>query len=347
MLEFSLRTVRRTSPVEAEARVGSGEILCLIGQTGAGKTTLLRLLAGHEPALGSLALRVGTTPSHGAGVLDLLALPSWARGLAYVPQRPAALWPRTTVSRSLDLVARLGRRPNPGAGPPGPEDPAETREAILARLRLDALRDRPSGRLSGGELQRLALAQAFASRPNGLLLDEPLSQQDPVWRRDLMDRMADTIRILGIPALWATHDLPEAQRVATAILALDEGHVVWAGSPDELLTRPATRHLARLVGYVAFLPAPDGTVVGVHPDRAVLDPAPGTLAPRSVTVSGIARQSRPFGGRRLLRVEPDGGAPFEIALSADAPVPADGARVRVVLLDPPHFPNDAERNGGS
>lgn len=352
MLRFDLRTVRTQAPVVAAGSVQPGHVLCLIGSTGAGKSTLLHMLSGREPAEGILTLTgAGTEPQDPARVTsgtcqDLMGLPPHRRRLAHVPQRPVALWPARTVRETLRRVQRLTAHARLESNPTRfawEEDPGGRRTRLLAAFRLEPLADRLAAHLSGGELQRLVLAQALASGPRGLLLDEPLSQQDPAARPALADGLAAAIRDHSLPAIWATHDVAEAQRVATEIAILDAGQICFRGTPDALLTHPPTAALARLVGYTAFLPLMSGEVVGVHPDRAVLGP----VGPRSdgpwLPVAALAGQARPWGGRRLLTLTLPSGpeTTFAIALGPDAVLPREGECVTVHLLDPPHYPQQA------
>jgi ABC-2 type transport system ATP-binding protein len=182
--------------------VHAGEVVVLLGPNGAGKSTLLSVLAGALPAT---AGRVST------------GLPPVEIGWA--PQRPAQ-YRRLSARENLALFARLQRLP----------DPARTADAMLAEFELPP-DGRPSSHLSVGNQQRLNLAIAFLGRPALLLLDEPTASLDPPQARALWDRIVRA-REDGAGAVVATHVLDEALQ-ADRVLALRDGRVVFAGTPDE------------------------------------------------------------------------------------------------------------------
>ncbi len=151
--------------------VRRGEFLGLVGPNGSGKTTLLRILLGLQaPTRGRVRL-FGE---------DIAAFRQWWR-VGYVPQRPAALaggFPATVEEVVATGLAAGGRgRAGPGRSPAGPPPPRSPREA-LALVGMEHLAHRPIGRLSGGQQQRVFLARALVSRPELLVLDEPLEGVD-------------------------------------------------------------------------------------------------------------------------------------------------------------------------
>lgn len=339
MLRFEVVTSRTRSRVVLAGEIADGAILCLLGRTGAGKSTVLHMLSGREAAQGFVRLtdREGTWREVGH-------LPTHARALAYVPQRPQALWPRRSVEATIELVRHLGTR-----GITRAPDAAPDRDTLIDALRLGGVRRAPSGRLSGGETQRLLLAAALSSGPRGLLLDEPLSQQDPAQRAAFAEILAHFVRDLGIPAVWATHDLREAERVAQTIVVLDQGRAVWQGTPEALTARPPDRATAELVGYTAFLPRdavrlpeagmrpPEDTAyrAAVHPDRTVVGAAPPPSPGPWCAVAAVARTVRSEGAHRVLVAHTPSGHAVEAALPPWQEVPAPGSPVTVWLHDPP------------
>ncbi|MDE2368171.1 MAG: ATP-binding cassette domain-containing protein [Burkholderiales bacterium] len=190
----------RYGPVEALAAVDlslhRGERLALVGANGSGKTTLLRLLDGM-PASG------GERRVH-------RAVPS-----AMLFQRPflLRLSVRANVMLSLALrrVARGERR-------------ARCDEA-LRRVGLLALADRLAPALSGGQQQRLALARAWALRPELLLLDEPTASLDPGAKREI-ESLIEEVAADGVTIVMSTHNLGQAKRLATRVVYLEAGKLV-------------------------------------------------------------------------------------------------------------------------
>jgi ABC-2 type transport system ATP-binding protein len=192
----------RVALAPTDLEVSGGEVVVLLGPNGAGKSTLLAVLAGALPATG------GTVET---------ALPPAAIGWA--PQRPAQ-YRRLSARENLALFARLlGLREAEGAA-----------EAMLAEFELPA-DDRPSVQLSVGNQQRLNLAIGFLGVPRLLLLDEPTASLDPPQARALWTRVVRA-RAGGAAAVVATHLVDEALQ-ADRVLVLEEGRVVFAGTPAE------------------------------------------------------------------------------------------------------------------
>jgi ABC-2 type transport system ATP-binding protein len=183
----------------------SGELVALIGPNGAGKTTLLSIIAG------------ALSQSEG-----LVRRPAGRRSIGWVPQQPA-LYSKLTVAENLRLFARLERV-------------ADVDAAVERMLDQTDLRTRAGeqvGRLSGGNQQRVNIAIALLSAPGILLLDEPSASLDPRQRARLWEfigQLADG----GTGVLYSTHDVLEAQHHADRVLALDQGRLVFSGSPAEM-----------------------------------------------------------------------------------------------------------------
>ncbi|MBM7440114.1 ABC transporter ATP-binding protein [Streptomyces sp. HB132] len=217
----------------------SGECLAVVGRSGSGKTTLGRCLAGlHRDHTGHVLLDGKPLPrSLRDRSREQLAAVQYvfqdARA-AFDEHRPVL----DQVARTAVRLRGVGRR----------EATAEARR-VLADLGIDdSLVRRLPGRLSGGELQRAALARALLARPRALVCDEITSGLDPVTRRSLLDLLAVLIRREDGPGvLLITHDLDTAAP-ATRVAVLDAGEVVEQGPAEQVLTAPQHPFTVSLLG---------------------------------------------------------------------------------------------------
>ncbi|HKG37508.1 MAG TPA: ABC transporter ATP-binding protein [Conexibacter sp.] len=191
-----------------DLRVEQGEFVCLLGPSGAGKSTTLRLLGGLMEGSGDIEV-YGESPHHG-----------WRR-LAYVFQSPRLVRWRSAIDNVM-----LGMELRDGRG-----DKAARRErarAVLERVGLADLADRPAHLLSGGEQQRVAIARALAVEPDVLLMDEPFSALDVRTRTELRRQMVELWQETGLTVVFVTHDVDEA-------LALGARAVVLSRKPTRVL----------------------------------------------------------------------------------------------------------------
>lgn len=204
------------------ASVSAGEVTGLVGPDGAGKTTLLRLIAGL------------LVPDTGKNTIQDLDPVSDARAVhrivSYMPQR-FGLYEDLSVQKNLTLYADL--RSVTGA------DRDDAFERLLRFTGLTDFKKRLAGALSGGMKQKLGLACALIKTPDLLLLDEPSVGVDPISRRELWRMVYDLVD-QGIGVIWSTAYLDEAERCARVLL-LNEGSLLYAGSPQELTDRVAGR----------------------------------------------------------------------------------------------------------
>jgi osmoprotectant transport system ATP-binding protein len=213
--------------------VRPGECVALVGRSGCGKTTALRLV-------NALLL-----PSAGTVRVDGRATTDWdpirlRRRTGYVIQE-VGLLPHRTVAENVGIVCMLEAW-----------DAARRTHRVDALLTLVGLPAAEFGhrhphQLSGGQRQRVGLARALAAEPPLLLLDEPFGALDPITRRELQDEFVRLRSTLGTTALFVTHDLGEAARVADRLVLLADGRLAATGSLDELRAsaHPEARALAR------------------------------------------------------------------------------------------------------
>jgi osmoprotectant transport system ATP-binding protein len=204
----------------------------LLGASGSGKSTLLRTVNRLVvPQSGAVYLG-----GQDVAAQDPVAL---RRGIGYVIQA-VGLFSHMTVAQNISVVpsllgwerARIDRRVN----------------ELLDLVGLDPqrYRSRYPRQLSGGEQQRVGVARAIAAEPPVLLMDEPFGAVDAIVRRSLQDEIRRIARTLRTTILFVTHDVDEALRLADRIVVMQDGHVEQQGTPEELLTAPATPYVSRL-----------------------------------------------------------------------------------------------------
>jgi putative ABC transport system ATP-binding protein len=198
---------------DVNASIPDEGVTVLVGPSGSGKSTLLRCCNRLE------AVTEGTITFRGddLATLDVLQL---RRRVSMVFQRPTP-FPGTG-------------RDNLRTADPTLDD--ERGRDLLARVQLDPhFLDREATELSGGEAQRLCLARSLAVDPEVVLMDEVTSSVDPGARRAL-EALATSLAVEGIPIVWVTHDLAQAQRLADTLLVLVDGHVADPSEADAFVT---------------------------------------------------------------------------------------------------------------
>ncbi|MDR0253087.1 MAG: ABC transporter ATP-binding protein [Brucellaceae bacterium] len=217
--------------------VEKGEFISFLGPSGCGKTTVLRMIAGFEsPDQGMIEI-------NGQDVVDLK--PN-KRNIGMVFQA-YALFPNMTVAQNVAFGLRV-------SGKPKAEIDATVKE-MLELIRLEHLADRFPYQMSGGQQQRVALARALATKPQVLLLDEPLSALDAKIRISLREEIRAIQRKLGITTVFVTHDQEEALSISDRIVVMHEGKADQIGTPFDIYNRPASRFVASFVGTLNMLEA--------------------------------------------------------------------------------------------
>jgi zinc/manganese transport system ATP-binding protein len=200
--------------------VGAGAFVAILGPNGSGKTSLLRAILGLvAPSSGHIEV-LGHTPRRGDP------------GIGYVPQRSD--FDADLPFRGRDLV-RLGIDGHRwGFGLPDPRVRAQVATA-LASVEAEGYADAPIGRLSGGEQQRLRIAQALVGDPRILLCDEPLANLDLRYQQTITELIASWRKRASGTVLFVTHDVNPVLQLVDQVVFVVNGR--WAaGSPDEVLT---------------------------------------------------------------------------------------------------------------
>lgn len=212
------------------AHIAPGRITGVVGPDGAGKTTLLRLMAGLLlPSQGRILINGKDATKDAQEIHETLG---------YMPQK-FGLYEDLSVLENLTLHAKLKNVPN--------SELKNTFDAFLKFTRLEPFQDRLAGKLSGGMKQKLGLACSLLQQPKVLLLDEPSVGVDPLSRRDLW-AMVKAFTGGGTTVVWSTSYLDEAQ-LCDEVLVLNEGHLLFTGTPDELSNKLVGR-IFQTTGFV-------------------------------------------------------------------------------------------------
>ena len=214
-------------------QVRKGEFVTIIGSSGCGKTTALKMVNGLiRPDAGDILI-------HGENIRDKDQT-RLRRGIGYAIQG-SVLFPHMTVEQNISYVPSLLNG----------WDRARTKAAVSKWMKIvgldEELKERYPAELSGGQQQRVAIARALAASPEILLMDEPFGAVDEITRGQLQEELLRIYRETGITVLFVTHDIGEALKLGTKVLVLDQGEIQQYAPPAELLSRPATPFVERLV----------------------------------------------------------------------------------------------------
>lgn len=218
-------------------RLERGEIVAMVGESGSGKTTTIRMIAGFEvPDAGEI--HFNGTPLVGP---NLFVSPE-AREIGMVFQ-DLALFPHLTVKKNLLFGVKQKNR----------RSTAYVRE-LLELVGLPGLENRYPHEISGGQVQRIALARALASQPKLLLLDEPFNNLDIRIKMTLLGEIRDIIKRTDTTTLFITHEKSEAFVLADRIAVLRNGRLQQCASPREIYSQPANTYVAEFFGQANHIP---------------------------------------------------------------------------------------------
>jgi molybdate transport system ATP-binding protein len=222
--------------LDVTVHVAAGEVVAILGPNGAGKTTLLRALAGLRPL------------SSGRVELDGEVLDSSEAGRRVPPQERRI----GMVFQDYRLFPHLSACENVAFGPrsTGTAKAQARADATdwLGRLGLAGVEGRRPAELSGGQAQRVALARALCTQPELLLLDEPLAALDVSARADVRTELQTQLAQFAGATVLVTHEPLDALSLADRLVILESGRITQDATPVDIVRRPATPYIARLVG---------------------------------------------------------------------------------------------------
>jgi energy-coupling factor transport system ATP-binding protein len=248
---------------DVSLQLGIGEFALLAGRSASGKSTLLRAACGLVPHFhgGEISGNVQV-----AGIDAIATGPGeLASAVGYVAQDPETQVVSTTVAAEIELPLEMRGEP--------PTSRARAVEEVALALAIPHLLDRTVDTLSGGELQRVALAAALVTRPQLVLLDEPTSQLDPVAGDELIWLLRRLNEEWGVTILLAEHRLERCLAAADRVIAMDAGAIAFDGKPRDFLTWAQETDVAletpaaRLFSLAGLSPLP----VGVRDARRILE----------------------------------------------------------------------------
>ena len=212
-----------------------GHFVTFLGPSGCGKTTLLRMVAGfYEPDDGEILLNGKR----------IERIPPYSRNTAMVFQE-YALFPHMNVFDNVSYGLRVKNRPK--------EEIERRVKEALDLMQLKGMEDRFPNQMSGGQLQRVAVARALVMNPEVLLLDEPLSNLDAKLRESVRVELRDIQKKMGLSTIYVTHDQSEALSMSDMIVVLKGGVVHQTGSPQEIYFEPKTPFVADFIGTTNLL----------------------------------------------------------------------------------------------
>ena len=279
---FGLQTAVR----DLQLDIASGELVVLLGPSGAGKTTTLRLVAGLEsPDSGSVSI----------GGRDVTNLAPALRDVTFVFQQ-YSLYPHLSVYDNLAFPLRSPLRKIS-------EAEVKTKVLEVARmLRMEDKLQNPATKLSGGQMQRVAIGRALVRNPAVYLMDEPLSSLDAKLRNDLRLELKRIQEDTGATMLYVTHDQVEALTLANRIGVLDHGNLVQLGTPQQVYEDPHSVAVASRLGSprinllprsaLGELPIPLGVhTVGLRAEHLrITDAATATLRAQVQRIERLSDQ---------------------------------------------------------
>ena len=217
--------------------IESGEFFTLLGPSGCGKTTTLRMIAGFDvPDSGQVFI----------GGKDLTDAPPEKRPVHTVFQS-YALFPHLTVAQNIAFPLKMARRPY--------EEIRRRTSETLEQMRLADKAEFYPRQLSGGQQQRVSLGRALVSRPQLLLLDEPLAALDAKLREEMQVELINLQREVGVAFVFVTHAQDEALALSHRIAVMRQGRVEQVDEPARLYGFPRNRFVADFIGHINMLDA--------------------------------------------------------------------------------------------
>lgn len=271
-----------TAVRDLDLEIHPGELLVLLGPSGCGKTTTMRCIVGlEEPETGRIEMGDKSIFDSRLGI----NIPVNKRNVGMVFQS-YAIWPHKTVFENVAFPLEVRRLPS--------RTVSQRVAEILDLVGLAQYANRGASQLSGGQMQRVALARSVIMEPSVLLLDEPLSNLDAKLRDRLRIELRKIQQKLGITTVYVTHDQAEALALADRIAVMREGRIVQLDAPQDLYRDPVDRFVADFIGSSNLFAT---EVLGVEED--------GRIRVRLPSGDELVAESAPQGGQAFVCVRPE------------------------------------------
>ncbi len=251
--------------------IPTGRIVALIGPSGCGKTTCLKMINRL------IKMTSGRILIDGKDITEFDVI-EMRRNMGYVIQQ-TGVFPHMTVRENIEIIPTLQKK-----------DPEATRKRTKELMKMVGLGedflDRYPTQLSGGQLQRVGVARAFATDPEIILMDEPFSALDPITRSQLQDELLFLQDNFKKTIVFVTHDMDEAIKLGNYICIIKDGEIVQYGTPEEIMKNPVNEYVADFVGRNRIWANPEY----IHAeDIMVLNPL---TVPRGISAISTLEQMR-------------------------------------------------------
>lgn len=223
--------------------IPKGNLVAFIGASGCGKTTTLKMINRLiKPTSGKIFI-------HGEDIetKDVIKL---RRNMGYVIQQ-TGMFPHMTIKENIEIIPKAEKR-----------DPGEIEKRTYDLMEMVGLNpeeflNRYPTELSGGQLQRVGVARAFATDPEIILMDEPFSALDPITRLGLQEELIDLQSKLKKTIVFVTHDMDEAIKIADMICIMKDGEILQYDTPENILKNPINDFVSEFVGRNRIWTSPE------------------------------------------------------------------------------------------
>ena len=213
--------------------IPKGQIVVLIGPSGCGKTTTLKMINRL------ITISSGKILIDGKDNMDYDPI-ELRRSMGYVIQQ-TGLFPHMSVKENIEIIPILEKKDR--------DQINQKTFELMKMVGLDeSFLDRYPTQLSGGQLQRIGVARAFATDPEIILMDEPFSALDPITRGQLQDELIFLQAKLHKTIVFVTHDMDEAVKLADRICIMKNGQIIQYDTPEQIMKNPADDYVADFVG---------------------------------------------------------------------------------------------------